>query len=215
VKFHVRKPTSVPVGVNNPDHNGCDSHTNLSLGLLSRRLGFCSGVVVSILAPSPPGKFIEQSSKKSSGRKRSRHRAGRGLGFVINHRIKQQQMVPGAGARNGKRKAEHQRQDSASKKAMEEYYRQALLAGNDPGARGGRSRSGDNNSGEEATDDESEFSSVDGRISPGGWGAGFAVAGGGGGGGEEEEEAEEEAEEQGWEDTFTCRGRTGSQEQLA
>eukprot|EP00903_Cladosiphon_okamuranus_P005730 g5687.t1 len=95
-------------------------------------------------------------------------------------------MVPGAGVRNGKRKAEHQRQDSASKKAMEAYYRQAMLAGNDPGARGGGRQA--EISGEEATDDESEFSSIDGRTSPsqpGAWGptAAAATAAQGGGGG--------------------------------
>lgn len=85
-------------------------------------------------------------------------------------------MVPGAGvARNGKRKAEHERHASASKKAMEAYYGQA--GGHGRVATGG-GRSSDN-SGEEATDDESEFSSVDGRTSPSqqqqpgavGWGA--------------------------------------------
>ncbi|CAM9851037.1 unnamed protein product, partial [Ectocarpus sp. 6 AP-2014] len=81
-------------------------------------------------------------------------------------------MVPGAGvSRHGKRKAEHERNASASKKAMEAYYGQAGHAGVVAG--GGRSSGGDN-SGEEATDDESEFSSVDGRTSPsqqpGAWG---------------------------------------------
>ncbi|CAM9254234.1 unnamed protein product [Ectocarpus sp. 12 AP-2014] len=82
-------------------------------------------------------------------------------------------MVPGAGVvRHGKRKAEHERNASASKKAMEAYYGQAGHAGVVVG--GGRSSGGDN-SGEEATDDESEFSSMDGRTSPsqqpGAWGA--------------------------------------------
>ncbi|CAM9768457.1 unnamed protein product [Pylaiella littoralis] len=96
-------------------------------------------------------------------------------------------MVPGAGVRNGKRKAEHQRHDSASKKAMEGYFRQAYATMNGQDASHGFSSTrADINSGEEATDDESEFSSLDGRISPSrpvAWGAPAAAAGVARGGG--------------------------------